>query len=392
MRVAFVVPRYGSEVIGGAEHAARMLAERLALLPGHAVEVLTTCAVDARTWEDAYRPGASDLHGVSVTRFSARGRHPRFDVLSAPALAGPRATTWQEQRQFIVRQGPVSADLEEAVAGCRADVVVFYPYLYATTVFGLPRVAGRGVLHPAAHDEPALWLPVFDSVFRAASGLVYQTSAERHLVARRFAGLPARFQLDLGLGVDVPSTLPAPSATPVDGRPYVCCLGRVEDGKGTRLLARYFAAYKRRRPGPLALVLAGPVVDPPPSHRDVVVLGRVDEAVKWQLLGNAELLLSPSAYEAFSLALVEAWALGTPAMVNAACPPTFEQVSRSGGGMAFDGYASFEAGLDRLLGDPGLRAALGAAGKRYVETRFAWPALMRRYARFLGGVAQAAAR
>ena len=30
MKVAYVTPRYGTEVVGGAEHAARMLAERLA--------------------------------------------------------------------------------------------------------------------------------------------------------------------------------------------------------------------------------------------------------------------------------------------------------------------------------------------------------------------------
>ena len=34
MKLAFVTPRYGLDVIGGAESAARMLAERLAAQPG----------------------------------------------------------------------------------------------------------------------------------------------------------------------------------------------------------------------------------------------------------------------------------------------------------------------------------------------------------------------
>ena len=52
MKLAFVTPRYGTEVIGGAETAARMLAERLCVRPGWEVEVLTSCALDHLTWEN----------------------------------------------------------------------------------------------------------------------------------------------------------------------------------------------------------------------------------------------------------------------------------------------------------------------------------------------------
>ena len=48
------------------------------------------------------------------------------------------------------------------------DVIVFIPYLYATTWLGLPVASGLAptVLLPAAHDEPPLWLPLFDLTFR----------------------------------------------------------------------------------------------------------------------------------------------------------------------------------------------------------------------------------
>jgi hypothetical protein len=52
MKLAYVVPRYGPEVMAGAEYAARMFAERLVAQLGWEVEALTTCAVDARTWAD----------------------------------------------------------------------------------------------------------------------------------------------------------------------------------------------------------------------------------------------------------------------------------------------------------------------------------------------------
>ena len=44
MKLAFVIQRYGVEVLGGSEHLCRLLAERLAVT--HDVEVLTTCARD----------------------------------------------------------------------------------------------------------------------------------------------------------------------------------------------------------------------------------------------------------------------------------------------------------------------------------------------------------
>ena len=155
--------------------------------------------------------------------------------------------------------------------------------------------------------------------------------------------------------------------------------GRLDDGKGTGLLVRFFDEYNRRRPGPLRLVLAGPVVDRPADNRDVVVLGPVDEQTKWALFREASLYVHPSAYESFSLALLEAWSSGTPSIVNGRCEPTREHSRRSGGGLWFDGYGSFEAALDGLLGNADLRLQMGAAGRAYVDRLYRWPRLMGRY-------------
>ena len=59
MKLVFVTPRYGTEVIGGAETAARMLAERMCQVPGWEVEVLTSCALDHLTWENTEPAGTS---------------------------------------------------------------------------------------------------------------------------------------------------------------------------------------------------------------------------------------------------------------------------------------------------------------------------------------------
>lgn len=385
MRHAFVVPRYGTEVVGGAEQAARAIAERLVSRLGWTVEVLTTCARDALTWDDAYPAGHSVVNGVEVHRFpSSSGRHPGFSSYSKRILFAPAAATEAEAEHWIELQGPVSPGLVEAVRQSEAESIAFYPYLYHPTVSAIGSVADRAVLHPAAHDEAPLYLPVFDPVFAAPRGLVFHTEGEQRLVDRRFS-IAERHQVVLGLGVDEPSVEPAGRevALGFEGRPYLCCLGRVDDLKGTALLAEYFAAYKARRPGPLALALVGQVAVKPIEHPDIVLTGLVDEAVKLDVLRGATALVSPSPYESFSIVLMEAWSAALPVVVNACCEATREHCEAAGGGLWFAGYAQFEAVLDRLLSDPGLRRRLGERGRRYVDANFRWPTVIDRYGAFV---------
>jgi glycosyltransferase involved in cell wall biosynthesis len=170
------------------------------------------------------------------------------------------------------------------------------------------------------------------------------------------------------------------------------CLGRVDGLKGTTALAAFFASYKERRPGPLALALAGPVTAQPPLTSDIVLTGPVSEADKWSLLRGATALVSPSPHESFSLVLLEAWSVGIPVMVNARCEATVEHCTDSGGGLSFGSYAEFEVVLDRVLDDSKLRAEMGERGRRYVDANFRWPVIIDRYERFAGRVLERISR
>jgi glycosyltransferase involved in cell wall biosynthesis len=388
MKVAFVTPRYGPEVMGGAETGARQLAEHLVSELGWEAEAFTTCALDHVTWEDVLPAGVSDLNGVTVRRFaSVGGRELDFYALDGKLRIAPEMATRRDAERWVELNGPRTPALVEALLASDVDVAAFYPYLYYPTVRAIGRVPMPAVLHPAAHDEPALYLPVFRGTYADADALCYHTSAERRLV-QRVHPVADRPQIVLGLGVGDPvhTTRRGAEILEIGDRPYIVSVGRVDDHKGSSMLAAFFRTYKERHPGPLALALVGPVsavIDP---HPDVVVTGIVDEADKWDIVRDSEVSVSPSALESFSLVVLEAWVESVPVVVNATCEPTREHCERSGGGLWFGSYREFEAVLDRLLADDSLRSTLGARGRAYVERHYQWPGLIRRYAGFLHDV------
>ena len=384
MKVAAVVPRYGNEVIGGCETAVRELSEWLVRGTDVEVEILTTTALDSNTWAEHYPAGTTENEGVVVHRFPiTSGRAPDCDARSAPLMARARNLTAAEQEAWLALQGPIAPALADAVGSADADVIAIHPYLYWPDVAAHAAARVPVVFHPYAHDEAPLRLSLFAPLFEDSAGLVFQVDAERRLCEQRFA-IAARRALTLGLGVEAGPGVAAEATATVGlgDRPYLLCVGRVDNGKGVRLLFDWFAAYKERRPGPLALVYVGPVVHPLPSHPDVIVAGVVPEPVKWGLLRGTRCLVSPSANESFSLVLLEAWTAGVPAVVNGRCAVTREHCERSGGGFWFDGYAQFETIIDRLA-DPELCAALAERGAAYVDRSYRWPTIVSRYAAFL---------
>lgn len=392
--VTFVTPRYGREVLGGAESGARSLATRLAA-EGWAVEVLTSCARSARLdWADEYPQGTTLVDGVTVHRFGvARPRDPGFAALSQRILAEPRKVDRAAALDWIDRQGPDSPDLIAAVASVTEGVLALYPYLYQPSVRGAAVAVVPTVLHPAGHTEPPLGLRIFDELFASVAGLAFHTRAEQSLVAGRFPGVASTPQVVLGLAVDGPEMAGVVDEATTREQfelgegPVVVCLGRVDPGKGSHQLVAMFAAAGFAATGlDATLVLAGPVAQPTPPTRGVRVLGPVSEQQKWGLLATADVLVQPSPLESFSLVLAEAWLAGTPVLVNGLCAPLLELCADSGGGLWYTGLADFRVALKRLLSDPEARQRLALAGGDYVRSAFAWPAVRSRYEALLSRI------
>lgn len=389
MRLLYVVQRYGAEVAGGAERHCRLFAARLAAR-GHHVEVLTSCARSYLDWADAYPPGTSGLDGVAVHRLPVgRTRDLRlFGPLNGRVVLGRPPVARHVQEEWMRAQGPDLPGLApwlDAEAG-RFDAVVFFTYLYATTFGGLSRVAGRvpAMLHPTAHAEPPLALPLFDAVFRLPDAFAFSTEEERDLVQGRFRISPPSAVVGIGFDLDVDGDgARFRRQFALDAAPYLVAVGRVDPAKGTDELFAFFTAYKERHPGPLRLVVVGEPVSTPPEHPDVVVTGFVEDQVVRDAVDGSAALVQPSYFESFSMVLAEAWAQGRPAIVQGRCAVLDGQARRSGGAVPYRGYAEFEAAVESLTSDPALGEALGRAGRRYVATELSWDAVLGRYERLL---------
>jgi glycosyltransferase involved in cell wall biosynthesis len=390
MKVVFVTPRYGPEVMGGAESAARLLAEHLAAQPGFEVAAYSTCALDHITWENEVPAGTTDMNGVTLTRFAvARRREEEFFRFDGKLRLSPRHVSWEQSQRWLDLNGPDVPDLIEALRDGDADVAVFSPYLFLVTVAGIRAARMPTLLHAAAHDEPALYLPAIGDAFARSDALCYYTAAERRLVQRIYP-VAEKPQIVLGIGLGDPTEggRAGGELLGLGDRPYLISVGRVDDHKGSAMLDTFFRRYKEHHPGPLALALVGRVHSTIEPHPDIVLTGEVDEPTKWDLLRDAMAAVSPSAMESFSMVVMEAWEQAVPVVVNALCEPTRDHCAHSGGGLWFGSYRQFEVVIDRLSADAELRRRLGASGRAYVQEHYQWPALTARYGRFLTSVVE----
>jgi glycosyltransferase involved in cell wall biosynthesis len=390
VKLACVVQRYGTSIAGGSEAHCRELAEKLAV--HHDVTVLTTTATDYVSWANALPAGEARERNVRVLRFPVahRRRMTRFADLSASVFdAGSHADPGLE-REWFRENGPEVPELLIHLQqhGASFDLVLFWTFRYAPSFFGLPLVADRAVLVPTAEDEPSVDLSVLTTYFNTPAGFLFLTSEEQQLVSDR-AGRELAPAAVIGIGLDpVPPAADrlALAALDLPAR-FVLYLGRVDRNKGCSTLFEYFEAFANERGGTAPmLVLAGPTKMRVPAHPKIRALGYVSDDVRHALLSHAEVLIVPSPYESLSIALLEGWNRGTPALVNGRCAVLEGQVRRANGGLFYRTSRQFSAALDYLLMQEADRRAFGAQGLAYVEREYRWPVVLQRVEQLLATV------
>lgn len=207
MKIAFIVQRFGADILGGSEYHCRLIAERMA--QRHDVEVLTTCARDYITWKNEYSEGVDRVRGVTVRRFA--------NVRTRDIDAFNKYSDWifhydhtpEDEHEWLEQQGPWCPALQEYLErhADQYDCLIFFTYLYATTVLGLRVAPHKSILVPTAHDEPAIRLGLYREVFARPAGMAYNTEVERRMLADIFQ-VGAVAQDVVGCGVDLPASWP----------------------------------------------------------------------------------------------------------------------------------------------------------------------------------------
>lgn len=385
-RYAFIVPRFGEGLGGGAETlvgtVARALHER-----GDEIVVCTTCAKDNRTWANEFAAGVDQAFGVPVLRFSVDTRNLDVWVPLQTRISEGLQLSIDEQLTWM-RESVNSQGLYAYIAahGREFDALFFAPYLFGTTFWGSLIQPERAVLIPCLHDEAYAYLEVIGSMFRQVRGCLFNARPEQQLAQQLYGSVVGA---EVGMGFDPLDGEAYASLSPLPHvpSPYLLYVGRKETGKNAHLLVDYFVSAKDQGllPEHVRLVIAGggsfdDLHRPKAQGRsDIIDLSHTSEEEKLRLMRHALLLVQPSVNESFSIVIMESWLVGTPVVVHAHCAVTRDHVVRSGGGLYFANESDFVGIVREFIKRPQLRDALAASGRRYVLTQYAWPAVLRRF-------------
>jgi glycosyltransferase involved in cell wall biosynthesis len=427
VKIAFIVQRYGTEILGGSEYHCRLIAERLA--PKHQVDVLTTCAQDYVTWKNEYPEGTDRIRGVTVRRF-ANAKTRDIDAFNRYSeWIFTSAHTREDEMEWLRQQGPWCPALQDYLERNhhQYDILIFFTYLYAPTALGARIAPHKTVLVPTAHDEPAIHLGIYKELFSAPAAIAYNTDVERRFLTTHFS-IRAVEEETVGCGVDVPYTdhkeikdgrdakdtketkdakEPAedlepepipdedqpPSYRPhLAGRgvlfrrrhrlhgPIALYGGRIDPGKGCEELIEYFSSYVQDG-GDASLVLMGVKLMPLPEEPFIQFAGRLSDQERLQALEAATVVVVPSPYESLSLLALEAFAVGTPVLANARSEVLVDHCLKSNAGLYYADRDEFVEALKLLVADHSLRAAMGRNGRAYVRRNYRWDVIISKYER-----------
>jgi glycosyltransferase involved in cell wall biosynthesis len=248
----------------------------------------------------------------------------------------------------------------------RPDVV--HTHLVHADVYGALG-AGRLPLVSTKHNDDRFRLGPFRYVERAlarrSSRVIAITEALRRFCVDR-VGLPAAKVEVVHYGLDA---LPAPwgedAEAPVPaGARVLLCVGRLAQQKGIDVAVRALAKIREHEPAAVLVVLGEGTER---AHLEalagegVLLPGRVGDVASWYR--RAEVLVHPSRWEGFGLALLEAMLAGKPVVATrVSSAPEIVTDGETGLLVPPDDPPALAEAVVGLLADPARAAAMGQAG------------------------------
>jgi glycosyltransferase involved in cell wall biosynthesis len=284
----------GSDITAVSSPAFRVAARRRGARPA---------ARDYITWKNEYPEGTDRIRGVTSPALYEPETTRHHGIQPLPDWIFQQSATRARRNGMVEAAGPVvSGDQLPRANHQRYDVLIFFTYLYATTVMGVEIKPGRSVLVPTAHEEPAIRLEIYKDVFSKPAAIMFNTDIERQFLKAQFGQLPP-LEETVGVGVDLPQHQPYPRMpalveqdsahdegaaveddTPAEEDPSVGALAREFS---SHLTARG-AVFRRRHRlcGPFALY--GGRIDPGKGCEELIEISAATcsaAATRWVLMG-----------------------------------------------------------------------------------------------------------
>lgn len=244
-------------------------------------------------------------------------------------------------------------------------------------------VRTRHVSSSIPNNLPTRWL------YRTATRLIVTTGESLRAQLVRDNGLPAERIASVPTGIDTARFVPgsreaARKATglPPD-RPLVGIVATLRSWKGHR----YLIEAVSRLPGEIGLVIVGDgpqrenissKVSELGMRERVFLAGNQADVLPW--LRSLDVFALPSyANEGVPQALVQAMLCGLPCVTTAAgAIPEVARDLETALIVRKEDAADLKRGMERLFGDPGLRARLGAAARAYCVAHYSFETMLDR--------------
>lgn len=387
IKIAFVVQRYGNEVVGGSEFLCKQIAEHLS--QNYQIEVLTTCALDYITWRNEYPEGNQIEQNVLIRRFKTEKERELkpFQNLTLQIFNNPH--TELDERYWFEEQGPYTPTLLNFIEMHKKyyDLFIFFTYRYYPSIFGLPLVHDKSILVPTAEDEDTMKLEIIKPFFKLPEAFIFLTPEEQDMINKAYE-VDTKVQDTIGLGLDIPQDIDINRFLKKFNinDDYLLYVGRIDPQKGCNRLFDYFSRYKKKYPTKTKLILIGKTSTEIPKHDDIIHLGFLSENDKYDGIKGAKILVMPSDYESYSIIVTEAMAIGTAVLVNEHCSVLKGHCIRSNAGLYFSNFDEFCTCTNLLLSNDTIREKLGKNGMSYVKSNYDWDIIEKKYAKIIESV------
>ncbi len=378
---------------GGAERVFQKIAEGLARR-GFRVTVLTS---DALSTEQYFTGAVNNLpayeviNGVRVLREPLRAKIYRYlRFIDRPLRKAGRLGVFLRPLFF----GPHFCRTFKEILKEKVDIIVAGPTPTSAVFYGLcynKRKPGtRFIVIPCMHTGDRLhtsWLNLW--AIRRADSVFALTEAEKKYL--RLRGVREEKIQKIACGVDE-FFFEAPLAATGSLRDYVLYLGQEGEHKRIPLLVKAMRNLWDKG-CENALVIAGARTNfsfeidriinrlPPSGRSKIFRFNNFGEDQKIGLLDNCLVMVNPSAFEAFGIVFLEAWARGKP--VIGANIRALREIIRDGqNGLLFDARENgdLERKTLKILDNPELGLRMGKAGHLEVREKYTWDRIVEKIA------------